>query len=388
MKSRFLLITALLGLVPMAFAVDSSADAELIRKLITRVDQLEHDLAEVKGEAAGASLDTAPVYPSVKFSGFADLTYHVYHGTGRPAHFELGELDFFVNSRISEKAGFIVETVLSADDTDHFGVDLERLIFQYRLSDSFNFDVGRFHTALGFYNTAYHHGTWFQTATGRPDFVNYEDAGGILPVHMVGVSLHGAVPSGSLGLSYFAEVGNNHQYRDPAGPNDWVANVTDSSSAKAVNLALISRPTALPGLQFGAGIYHDALKPDGQARTVENIPNVHLVYKNAFWEFIGEGYRITHAPTLGVSTRSTAWFAQVSRQLGSLRPYLRYTAVDIPANDAAYALIGRTGRHHTTSYGLRWDFADFAAYKVQWDEISNVDAPATSELTFQVAVTF
>ena len=37
----------------------------------------------------------------------------------------------------------------------------------------------------------------------------FEDSGGILPVHMVGVSLTGAVPNtDKLGLHWVAEVGN------------------------------------------------------------------------------------------------------------------------------------------------------------------------------------
>jgi hypothetical protein len=381
------LLPAFFLLTPMAFA--QTADTELMRRLAARVDQLEHELAELKGNAAVA----APAlpddsYPRVRFSGFADLNYHLTHGGTEPSHFELGELDLFINSRISDRAGVIAETVVSSGNDNECGIDIERLIFQYKFNDALQLDAGRFHTALGYYNTAYHHGTWFQSATGRPDFVNYEDSGGILPVHMVGLSFHGAIPSGKLGLNYFAEVGNGHQFHSPTSGQGSVANTTDVTSAKAVNFALVAKPEGVPGLQFGTGFYHDMLVPGGQRRTQESIVNAHLVFKDAAWEFIGEAYDIAHAPDRGATTRSTAWFAQVARQFGSLRPYVRYTYVDIPLADAAYSLVGSAGRHHTTSVGLRWDFADYAAYKIQLDQLSPEGAPRSSEIALQVALTF
>ncbi len=380
------LLPAFFLLAPIVRA--QTTDTELVRKLVTRVDQLEHELAELKGNAVVASSQPDESYPRVRFSGFADLNYHITHRGAVPSHFELGEFDLFINSRISDRAGVIAETVVAAGDDNKFGMDVERLIFQYKFSDAFQLDAGRFHTALGYYNTAYHHGTWFQSATGRPDFVNYEDSGGILPVHMVGLSLHGAIPSGKLGLSYFAEVGNGHLFHDPTANVGTVANVADAANAKAVNFALVAKPEALPGMQLGAGLYHDMIVPDGQHRTEENIANAHVVFKDAAWEFIGETYAISHAADRGLTTHSTAWFAQVARQFGAWRPYLRYTWVDIPLGDAAYSLIGVAGKHHVTSVGLRWDFTDYAAYKIQLDQRTPEGAPTTSELALQLALTF
>jgi len=370
-----------------SFGADTPTDAELIRQLAARVDQLEKELKEVQGAASSSADATENTYPKIRFNGFADITYHATH-RGDPSHFELGEFDLFINSRISEKAGILAETVVAADGTNNFGVDIERLIFQYNISDAFKLDVGRFHTALGYYNNTYHHGTWFQTATGRPDFVNYEDSGGILPVHTVGLSLHGAIPSGTLGLSYFAEVGNSHQFRNPNLGVNPVANVADVSNSKAVNVALLSRPAGVPGLQFGAGLYHDNLHPDAQIGTVENILNGHVVFKDAHWEFISEVYKISHAPDNGPTTTSTAWFAQVAHQFGKLRPYVRYTSTDIPLTDAAYALVDLAGKRHTVSYGVRWDFTDYASYKMQLDQKTVTGLPVSSDLIFQLAFTF
>jgi hypothetical protein len=56
-----------------------------------------------------------------------------------------------------------------------------------------NVVVGRFHSAIGYSNTAYHHGTWLQTTTGRPLLFQFEDQGGILPIHNVRLTAFEAV---------------------------------------------------------------------------------------------------------------------------------------------------------------------------------------------------
>ena len=109
--------------------------------------------------------------------------------------------------------------------------------------------AGRYHTAIGYYNTAYHHSTWLQTATGRPFLFKFEDDSGILPIHNVGVSVTGIIPSGRLGLHYIAEVGNG---RASSSPNaEPVQNTVDENNGKSFNLRILFRPTGVRGLQAG-----------------------------------------------------------------------------------------------------------------------------------------
>ena len=81
-------------------------------------------------------------------------------------------------------------------------------MLSYSPNDFFSASVGRYHTGIGYYNTAYHHGTWFQTATGRPLIFAIDGDIGVIPIHTLGVSATGAIPSGSLGLHYVAEFGS------------------------------------------------------------------------------------------------------------------------------------------------------------------------------------
>ena len=165
----------------------------------------EAEIKNLKEQMSDMSaVNTKPKYPSISFHGFGDVNYsadgrrgtqlpygQTFYGSKNGAY--LGELDLFLNAQLAENTSFISENVISIGSDNHSGWDIERLILEFRANDYFNIDIGRLHTALGYYNTTYHHGSWLQNAVGRPSFLQFEDSGGILPVHLVGASVHGKV---------------------------------------------------------------------------------------------------------------------------------------------------------------------------------------------------
>jgi hypothetical protein len=141
----------------------------------------------------------------LRVRGFGDVTFHGdnYHPAGLPGDktaFTLGQLNLFVTSDISDKFKFLGEIVFEAGPdniygvtrgtANTFGVDVERYLLTYSRNEYFNLSAGRYHTAIGYYNTAFHHSTWLQTTTGRPLLFAFEDQGGILPIHNVGVEAY------------------------------------------------------------------------------------------------------------------------------------------------------------------------------------------------------
>src|ERR1035437_6152531 len=124
--------------------------------------------------------------------------------------------------------------------------------------------LGRYQTGIGYYNTAYHAGTWFQTAADRPLVMEFADAGGVLPTQAAGLSLTGSIPSGTLGLNYVAEYGSSDTIRlDLNGTT-----LSDENNGNHINLGLFARPEATPGLQIGGGIFHDRLSGFGKGANV------------------------------------------------------------------------------------------------------------------------
>ena len=102
--------------------------------------------------------------------------------------FALGSLSFLITGELEKHFVSTAEFALEYDDaTNQVGVDIERLHVGY-LGEHFFVYAGRVHTAFGYWNNAYHHGKWLQPNVERPRWVEFEDTGGLLPVHTVGVS--------------------------------------------------------------------------------------------------------------------------------------------------------------------------------------------------------
>jgi len=353
---------------------------------------------EIESESAGerAMSDRMDVSKTLlRIRGFGDTTLHGDTQKGDNTSFTLGQLDLFVTSDISEKFKFLSEIVFEGGpdniygvkrgETNVFAVDVERYLVQYSHNDYLNIEAGRFHTAIGYYNTAYHHSTWFQTTTGRPFLFEFEDRGGILPVHTVGVSASGAIPSGGLGLHYVAEVGNGRESRSPL-TQEPVQNVIDDQNHKAYNLALFARPEAIRGLQVGFSAYRDMLAPVGSPRVDETILAAHAVYILPKFEWLNEALVVRHS-VFGTSQvfNTPGFYTQISKQFGSYRPYFRYQYVNAANNEPIFPDIRlRQG----PSVGLRYDASESVALKLQYDYTALRGQPSVNALALQVGFTF
>jgi hypothetical protein len=331
----------------------------------------------------------------LRIRGFGDVSVHGDTGAGDVTTFSLGQLDLFVTSDISEKFRFLSEIVFEAGPDNiygvtvgpenDFGVDVERYLLQYSLNDYLRLSVGRGHTSIGYYNTAYHHSTWMQTTTARPFLFQFEDRGGILPVHIVGATATGRVPSGNLGLHYVAEIGNGRESRLPLS-SEPVQNVVSDDARKAFNLALFARPEAVRGLQAGISVYRDVLSPTAEAKVGETIVAAHAVLIRPKYEWLSEALLVRHAP-FGSPTvfHTPGFYAQASRQFGSYRPYFRYEYLNAPPNEPIFPDVGL---RHGPIAGLRYDANESVALKFEYNYTMLRDQPAVNGLTGQVGFTF
>jgi hypothetical protein len=332
----------------------------------------------------------------LRIRGYGDVDLHGDNYPGDTTSFSLGELNLFITSDISENFRFLSELVFEAEATNDFKAEPERILLQYSYNDYFNLAAGRYHTAIGYYNTTYHHSTWLQTTTDRPFIFQFEDEGGILPIHNVGVSASGLIPSGNLGLHYVAEVGNGRASRTPFGPPDEngipvqtgepVQNTFDENNHKAVNFELFSRPINIPGLQTGFSIYRDLLTPLGAPPVHETIVDGHVIYTRTNFEWLNEALAIRHGPE-GVNHvfETPAFYSQISRAFGLFRPYFRYDYVNVSRHEPIFADVGlRAG----PSVGMRYDASESVALKFQYDYTALRDHAASQGLTLQAGFTF
>jgi hypothetical protein len=331
-----------------------------------------------------------PGMPTMQFRGFSDIRYVSTGEKGVPNTFSLGQFNLFVTSKLSDKFNVLSEIVVEADSTNAVGIDLERLLFQYNANDYFNLSLGRYHTSIGWYNTAYHHSTWLQSAFDRPFLYAFEDGGGILPVHGVGVTAGGAIPSGDLGLHYTAEISNGRASRSPL--DEAVQNVQAENNGKAFNLALYARPAALRGLQVGGSVYRDALHPalafdltPFTRRIGQTILSGYAVYQGGRFEFLNEAVMVQHAIEGGPTYHIPAFYSQISESFGRLRPYFRYEYMNVPNGDPMF---GDVGLRHGPFAGIRFDFSAFGAFKIEYFRLMQRAINPFNGLRTQVTFTF
>jgi len=409
-------------------------DHETIQQLLKRVQSLEAQLSELKAQlapvpgapdgltkSAGAAVksetqtrpnqtqptetprgqhsaategmmahDAAIGLPAMQIRGFGDVQYAADDRKGDTHSFALGELNLFITSKLSERVSVLAEAVVAAEQNlgprpvtvgNGMNIELERLQLQYAVGDYLNLSFGRYHTAIGFYNTAYHHSTWLQTAVNRPSVFAFEGQGGILPLHDVGVSATGRIPSGQLGLRYVAEIGNGAASRLL---NEPVQNVRDENNGKAFNFAILARPSWVQGFEAGFSAYRDLLTPAILPKIGETILAAHVVWQTPKWELLNEALLIRHAQSDRV-VRTTAYYTQASRQFGKVRPYFRYQYLNVPASDPVFS---DAGLLYGPSLGLRYDFSEFAAFKIQYDRMERRRLAGFNGLTTQLSFVF
>jgi hypothetical protein len=402
-----MVVLAILHTPPIQAQSTADADqAQLIQRLQKRIDDLETSqkaMQEKIENLSAAPVTAAPAVeapapppspppeahehtmklpgggPALKIRAFADfnlglgsdanpLIFPLIPVTGPgPIHntFQIGEFDLFLSSRLSSKVSAISEIVIGTDPTNVWGLDIERLQITYKANPYFAVSGGRYHTAIGYYNTAFHHGTWFQTATGRPFIYFFEDSGGILPVHSVGITATGLVPhTGRLELYWIAAVGNGRSSDPSLQP---VQNFLSDKNHKSVNFAWFVKPQWISGWQIGGSYYRDRLVPANVAHVDEGIASLYAVYTNSPWEWLNEALWLNHKMDgAAKSFNSPLSYTQISRKFGVYRPYFRFQYINVPTDDPVSIF---TGRYEGPSAGLRMDFTEYAALKVQYNRL-------------------
>ena len=336
-----------------------------------------------------------PGGPALHIRGFFDLDFdkglasqNLQYPVGITSNstFRTGELDLFMTSQLSDQLSFLTEVVISTDQGNGFGIDPERFQLTYRPSKYFEISGGRFHSDIGYYNTAFHHGTWFSTATGRPFMYYFEDSGGPLPVHELGVTTTGYIPSGKMNLHWTAEIGNGSSELFSPLRGDGVENYASDRNRKDLNFAFYSKPEWVPGLQFGGSFLNGELLPYNTSIKVhQDISSAYVVFNSPKWEFLNEAVLLHHRIVDGRAYNSPMGYTQLAYHINKYRPYFRFQEANIPDNDPANSF---RGRYEGPSVGLRTDLFDYACFKVQYNRVYLRNAPAQNGFEAQMAFTF
>ena len=422
-----LLTLALIGLAFPCLSPAQTADSDAATAaLLKRVAELERSLVEVKAELNAHSAPVAPVtvvapqaLPAaesapvaapvdtssqeeghtlgpIQFRVFTDFNF------GRPTvdnlpvgglpgstqSFGVGDFDLFVNSNIGAHMRVLSEVLVTSDFTNTFSAEIDRLMLTYTFNKYLSVTTGKFNTAIGFYTNEFHRARYFQTATSRPLMFTDEDAGGILPVHSIGMSATGAIPSGALGLHWVAEVANGTGSQGSQNSAiEPVQNFVDENNGKATNFALYARPEAISGLQVGGSFYRDTLHPAGLLAFNEHIYSAYAALVRPRLELLAESILLQHqSMSSGATFNTTSSYLQASyKMMGFLRPYLRYEYQNVPASDPIFGILGR---ENGPSAGVRFDLNDFSCLKLQYGRLTQRTGLPANDIQAQVAIVF
>src|SRR5260221_7300759 len=325
-------------------------------------------------------------YPSLQIRGFGDVDFSATDQKGTTSGFNLGQLDLHLASALSRKVTYFGELTFNAQPTD-YTVEVERNIIRYDYNDYFKISFGRYHTPIGYWNTAFHHGAWLQTTISRPDMIRI--GGTFIPVHFVGFLAEGNIPSGGAGLSYNVGVGNGRG-SIISRPGD----AGDNNSNRAWVANLYSRPAKLYGLQMGVSLYKDKITLPGTPPFGNNfsewISGAHVVWTKETPEFLAEFANVHHRNILtNFVTDSQAFYAQIGYRLPwlerSLKPYYRFEHTHTPLSEQVF------GNQDLVEsiLGMRYDITNYAAFKGEYRYFKRLPTdPFVSGAFFQTDFTF
>ena len=338
---------------------DRHDPAPEVARLQESVNQMSASLGQRNGDTG------------VPLHGFADVGAAWSSGAD-PAKlrgFSVGTLDLYLTTQVSDRVKALAEIAFEFEQNSEGSVDMERLQLGYTASDRLTLWAGRFHTPFGLWNTSFHHGANLQTSIFRPRFVEFEDKGGIIPAHSVGVWASGRSRLGVSRLTYDVYLSNGPSIRERRlDPNTF----TDDTPGKLVGFNLGYLPAGVAGGLtvglHGFGSTVNAFAPSGAVLNSTRLraAGAYFGYDADDWESIGEYYAFRNAETAdGIGRRSNAAFVHVGRVFGSLTPYVRYerTSLDPQDNYFRSQLVGRSYRRAVV--GARYALDPKSSFKVE-----------------------
>jgi hypothetical protein len=333
------------------------------------------------GRALAAQHDMPTAGSSTSIRGFTDVSWlSGGHSTNRQPAFRIGQFDLFITSQLADRFSFNGETVFEFDEAKgEFVVDIERVVVVYAIDEHFRLSGGKVHTPIGYWNNAYHHGLALQPTIERPLLVHFEDDGGALPIHTVGVQLSGRdMTEAHLGFDVL--LGNGMGNRPAA----------DTNGTPSMTVAIHSQLT--PALRLGLSGYRDHRVAGSETKSglplaapmTQVIGGGFLTYLTERAEVIVEGQQVSNN-SAGRETRSPGWFGYAGwRVAPRLVPYLIHDQLRLAENDP-YFLANDTRRE---TLGLRWEQAAAVVFKLELRSNDTRGLPRATDLGAQLAIAF
>lgn len=379
-----------------AVSADSAAKAvaasEASAAADARLAAVESGLVQMSDAANRANtLAGVPVH------GFVDVRYAQSSqkvDDGRRSGFMLGNVDFYLTPQFSDRVRSLIELNFEYGRDGSLGVDLERMQLGYTFDNDVTLWAGRYHTPYGYWNTGYHHGAQIQTSILRPRMVAFEDEGGILPAHTVGLWATGETATGNGKLGFDAYVGNGSRIQ--TGVLDYNA-VRDDNSNKLFGGALKYRfGGELDGLILGVHAMQGQIDDHGDGVAALSRNRLRMLggfgyYENDNWEALGEYYHFSNRDLNSNDGSRSSWasFLQVGRNLDpGVMAFVRWEKASLDQNDSYFRALEFGSSYQRNALGLRYSLSPKAVLKVELDHTNDARAGKYNEAQLQAAIRF
>jgi hypothetical protein len=300
-----------------------------------------------------------------QIKGYNDVQVGSLNAPGAPSQhgFALGQLDLFITSRINENTSFLAETVFEWDsESNSWVLDVERVVASYSFNNLANVSVGKLFSPFGYWNSVYNHGALIQPTIQRPNIVRFEDEGGFLPVHQVGMQLGGSGIS-KLNLGYNVMLSNGQSQGNSGGGFNY-------KSSMALNWLVNMQP--LDGLTFAVSGLSNHI-PAGST-TYQKIvlaeDSFYQMYNASVAYFLGslpielcaEYYNVSNQMATSGTTKLNGFFGYIGFNKYKIIPYAVYNSVRFENGEQFFVkddLDGFTG-------GLRYSISPKAIVKLEY----------------------
>ncbi len=350
-----------------------------------RINALEKQISDM---ASGMSRhDTSG--EGLQMHGFMDVGFtanSMKDPINYPTGFNVGALSFYLTPNFGDRVKALVEPNFEISSDGSVSTDLERLQIGYTFSDTATLWGGRFHTPYGYWNTAFHHGAQMQTSVLRPRFLAFEDQGGILPAHMVGLWSTGKAKAGTGKFTYDLFAGNGPKI--VMGAPTAATPTIQTLGTQDINLAGDNNHQAMVGFNLGYEFSRslDGLRiavhslrgdvddnSDGTLITTKlnktelNMVGGSVVYLGGDWEVMSEYYRFNDKDKSGTTGTHKSWadYIQIGRSFNALTPYVRFEKTELNQLDNYFNVQASGQSYSRQALGMRYNLSPKAALKFE-----------------------
>jgi hypothetical protein len=352
-------MACLMLIAPLSARAQAQTPADSIRALELRLEALSESLSR---RAEDKRLD---------LHGFADVgaAWSSRQDPQRARGFNAGSLDLYLTPQFGSRTKALAELVVEYDKGGDAHVELERLQLGYTVSDSLTLWLGRFHTPFGQWNTEFHHGANLQTSVSRPRFIEFEDHGGLLPTHSVGLWASGKTAAGGGKVTYDLYIANAPHIADRTLGLDGLGHSSSNKTLGANFGYEASGP--LLGLTIGVHGFSHAVRTQDSAGLPVGTSRLRMAggyasYERGDWELMAELYHFANRDAIGSSRlNSRLGFVQVGWTQHSWTPYLRWEKAALNPQDRYFRSLQSGQSYGRTTLGARCALDASSSFKLE-----------------------